>query len=160
MFDDRRLMKGATSSNIAESNTHLVIVLHHFVWCWAKFELCHLQCTYPTSWFFLHSNLVKKTAFWNKRVVLWQLAFWTRKVLGTFKKEAPALTTGSLIIAFGTLHSTIHDDHLCISKLCLYVYKNTKMYVLIVSLRSSKWSSSYELAWPVDCENNGYLYLT
>ena len=76
------------SSNIAESNTHLVIVLHHFVWCWAKFELCHFQCTYPTSWFFLHSNLVKKTAFWNKRVVLWQLAFWTRKVLGTFEKRA------------------------------------------------------------------------
>ena len=47
----------------------------------SKFELCHLQCTYPTSWFFLHSNLVKKTAFWNKRVVLWQLAFWTRKAI-------------------------------------------------------------------------------
>ena len=113
-----------------------------------------------SSWFFYIKNIFKRSAFQNKRIAVWQLAFWTRKVLGTFKKQAPALTTGSLIIAFGTFHSTIHDDHLCILKLCLYVYKNTKMYVLIVSLRSSKWSSSYELAWPVDCENNGCLYLT
>ena len=45
--------------------------------------------TLQSSWFFLNQKHVEKSAFQNKRIAVWQLAFQARKVLGTFEKQAP-----------------------------------------------------------------------
>ena len=53
-------------------------------------EVLSLQ-TSQSSWFFLHQKHVKRSAFQNKRIAAWQLAFRARKALGTFEKQAPGI---------------------------------------------------------------------
>ena len=53
-------------------------------------EVLSLQ-TSQSSWFFLYYKHVKRSAFQNKRIAVWQLAFRARKVLGTFEKRAPGI---------------------------------------------------------------------
>ena len=54
--------------------------------------------TSQSSWFFLHLKHVQRSAFQNKWIAVWQLAFWARKVLRTFEKQAQALISAESII--------------------------------------------------------------
>ena len=51
-------------------------------------EVLILQ-TSQSSLFFLHQKHVKASAFQNKHIAVWRLAFRARKVLGTLEKQAP-----------------------------------------------------------------------